>query len=340
MCGAARACRRAGRRRLARRVMSDMARRYGESRVGPQGDRRRRRGGRARPASCGSPRCGRSTAGRGDEALRPAPAARSARRSSARAAAPTGSAAHSSGSEARARRRTIWRKPKPLTAVRSNGGGRTASSAAAAAWRSACAAGSAGRSRSIRRSRAAGSRVPPRRRRQSASSAGGRRAVDVEQGHRRGRGSSAARRRRNAISPLAASSSSSDQPACLEAVGAVRARAARDRRSARRAIGAGARRRVGRAQLGALRPAGLGDRLAHDLDPELPPSLDARRQRLDAASPSPAARRSRGARGTRIAVSRPRPPRRRAAHRAARSRLRRSAPPRPAIARFSPIPSS
>ena len=45
--------------------------------------------------------------------------------------------AASSNSEACARGRTIWRKPKPLTAVRSNGCGRISSTAAAAAWRAA-----------------------------------------------------------------------------------------------------------------------------------------------------------------------------------------------------------
>ena len=84
-----------------------------------------------------------------------------------------------------ARGRTIWTKPKPLTAVRSNGWGRTASIAPPRPGARPCFARSAGRSRSTRRCRAGGSPWPLRPRRRTASSSGGKQAVDVDQGHRR-----------------------------------------------------------------------------------------------------------------------------------------------------------
>ena len=89
------------------------------------------------------------------------------------------------------RGRTIWTKPKPLTAVRSNGCGRIASIAAAAAWRAGLAAGG----RQVDPDRAAdvepADRLAPLRpRRRTASSPAIEKAVDVDQGHRR--------RRRNA----------------------------------------------------------------------------------------------------------------------------------------------
>ena len=109
-------------------------------------------------------------------------------RSSGAGGAPAGSARSSSGSEARGRGRTIWRKPKPLTAVRSNGGGSAASIAAATGLaRAPCRPASGNRCRSSRRCRGGGS--PGR----TAVAAAMRErverrvAVDVEQRHRRGR---------------------------------------------------------------------------------------------------------------------------------------------------------
>ena len=109
-----------------------------------------------------------------------------ARRSSARASNAARSAA-SSNRLAWRRGRTIWRKPKPLTAVRSNGCGRIASIASATALRAALPRVSAGRCRSIRRCRGGGWLGRRPRRRARASSLGGKLSVDVDQGHRRRR---------------------------------------------------------------------------------------------------------------------------------------------------------
>ena len=116
-------------------------------------------------------------------------ASSAARRSSARASNAARSCA-SSISEARLRGRTIWTKPKPLTAVRSNGCGRIASIAAAAACRAALPP-AVGRSipidppMSSRRIARAASAAPAH-----ASSSAWQEPIDVDQGHRR--------RRRNA----------------------------------------------------------------------------------------------------------------------------------------------
>ena len=76
-----------------------------------------------------------TTAGCATSRLRPG--ARTPRGAAARGPRTRRGPAPARRSEARARGRTIWTKPKPLTAVRSNGCGRTASIAAAAAWRAA-----------------------------------------------------------------------------------------------------------------------------------------------------------------------------------------------------------
>ena len=145
---------------------------------------------------------------------------------------------------ARPRGRTIWTKPKPLIAVRSNGCGRCASIAAAARLARRLARDrSASRRRSTRRCRAGGWRAPP----PSAGHAPARPAASVPSTSIRViagvgaiRSSPPAKRR----SPLRASSIRSSQPAAIVL--------ARERLVSASDVGAGARRLVGPARKAAL----------------------------------------------------------------------------------------
>ena len=199
------------------------------------------------------------------------------------------------GATRAARRRTIWRKPKPLTAVRSNGcGQRGVDRRGDRLARAPCRRRSGNRCRSTRRYRAARSRAPTALAAATASGSSGAGAVDVEQRHRRGRRSSAARRRRKAISPVSASSSTSDQPAASSASGSC----ARSRRTGMPLAAIRASRSgpvAGAASVatprGSLTRPALGDRLAHDLDPQ-PRALRSRRaaRATSIASPPPSQR--------------------------------------------------
>ena len=259
-----------------------------------------------------------------------APRSRPARRSKARAAAPTGSARSSSASEGRARRRTIWRKPKPLTAVRSNGCGRIASTARAAACRPS--RGKVGRSMPIepampkRRIARAAAAAPA-----CARAAGGRppsTSNRVMAGVRLIRSAPPSK----AISPVAASSSSSDQPACSNRSGPeAGSGAGLPIRSSR--LGPARNGRSVGARLGRLGPARLGDGLAQDLGAE-GGALGQAGRGDDRFACRPRAWRCR-----RYWSAAPRRRRRRASP-AARSRPRGSRPSSTRIARSSPIPSS
>ena len=293
--------------------------RYGEAGLGPQGDRAADAAFERRRASRAASRRAIDR-GRGVQGQR-ARLCRSARRSSARAAAPAGSAWSISGSDGRSRRRTIWRKPKPLTAVRSNGCGRIASTAAAAACRLVARQG-----RKVDADRAARCRSAdrPRRRRRAGLGERGRRqaAVDVEQGHRRrqahperaaGEGDLAGRRLLEQLGPAR----------LLEPVGAVAASGA-DCRSARR--GSARRGAAGRSRAPWRAWAGRA--------PGSPRGRSRRETRAPSVRPAAAARRSPRVPSSSVATpamcGQPgRDDGAGAQARAARSRLRGSRRPRP-----------
>ena len=157
-----------------------------------------------------------------------APVSRAARRSRARASKAARSAA-SSNRLAWRRGRTIWRKPKPLTAVRSNGCGRMASTASATACRARLAAdgGQVDADRSadaVAADRARAAACAPA----SASCSGGKvpsTSIRVIAGVSDTRSSPPGK----ATIPLRASSSRSDQPAASSAsVGEGKAGQAKD----------------------------------------------------------------------------------------------------------------
>ena len=137
----------------------DMAAGHGERRRRRASRSRRRPGGRAARSSPGWLSSTAMTRGWATSVWRPR-RANAARRSKAAPRTRPDRAA-SSINDGRRRGRTIWRKPKPLTAVRSNGCGRIASMASAAADAPPCRWRSASRSRSIPGCRGAGSPWPP-----------------------------------------------------------------------------------------------------------------------------------------------------------------------------------
>ena len=233
----------------------------------------------------GSPASRATTAGAAAIVRSPEPGVRSARRSSASAAAVTGSPASSSGSEARVRRRTIWRKPKPLTAVRSNGCGRMASSAAAARGASRLVDArqvDPDRAGNVEQADRAGRRHRARHRQRAPRQAA---AIDIEQRHRRGqrhpeqpagKRDQPVRRLRHQLGPARRlqcirSVRGEDGHAC-----AGRGDARRERRSRLHALVLG-----GEAQRGGAEPPLLGDRLAHDRDAHPRTLRDARRPMVE-----------------------------------------------------------
>ena len=250
-----------------------------------------------------------------------------------RAAAPTGSARSSSGSEARGRGRTIWRKPKPLTAVRSNGCGSAASIAAATAWRSALPA-RVGKSIPIeppmswRTDRRAPPRAPPRsrapraapgRRRRTASSPGSATCA-ARRRRRRSRRSAPRRALRTSRPPRAHRARA--RAACGPAGRSPgTAPAGRGRRPASASVGDDL------GELGAARLRG-SPRARPRPSAARPRSRPAARASITASPPSPSTRDSAG----RDALDQPRLEHRADAQRrrAARSALRRSGRPRPA----------
>ena len=169
----------------------------------------------------------------------------------------------SSISDARRRGRTIWTKPKPLTAVRSKGCGRIASIASAARCRASFPA-AVGRSmpiepwRSRRRIARAAARAPAT----ASSSAAG--AVDVDQGHRPRR-LDRQLATGEAHDPAAGLLDEIAPPASAEPVGG-RGKGEVSSRGLRRA----GRGLVGRPGERALPRFAAGDCLARDLDRQRP----------------------------------------------------------------------
>ena len=249
-----------------------MARGYGECGIGPQAD-----------AAAGAPR-------QRLDPVRPCLDPRDYRRhrdETARAVTPRGDAqqrerggeygvgAQQLGDRDAWRGRTIWRKPKPLTAVRSNGCGSTASIAAATASAIRLDPASVGRSIPIEPP-IASRRIASRRRALPATARAGERQMR--------------RRRRTASSPAWATCAARRRrkidfagqrfleqlgPAGrLELIGLVRGEAADGRAiaGALRALGAARSAMASLARsAGELEAAGLGDRLAHDLDQQQRP---------------------------------------------------------------------
>ena len=156
------------------------------------------------------------TAGCAARRLRARAVAAPRRRSSARASNAGAVGGQSRTARRGARGRTIWRKPKPLTAVRSNGCGRCASTASAAAWRCALPA-TVGRSMPIDPPMPC-RRMAPRRRARAGHRQLGRRQASRRHrsGSSPGSATCAARRRRSATIPLRASRCRSSQPASAE----------------------------------------------------------------------------------------------------------------------------
>ena len=247
-------------------------------------------------------------------------------------AAPIGSMPSRSGIEARGRGRTIWRKPKPLTAVRSKGRGARRPAPRPPPGAGPCPPAWGNRCRSTRRYRGAGSRRPPRGRRRSTAARAGR-SVDVEQGHCRGRRHAEHTRakadlarhrlveqfrpaRRFQIVGLMGQEVAYRQAGCGD-------------RACRSGPGAGTASSGATCALGSLeRPrSGIASRVTMTVsaDPCVIPwaPAPAARRRLAPTSPGPA---DRGA----ARPAAPRPPCRRSACRSARSRPGRSAHPRPA----------
>ena len=176
---------------------------------------------RRSPPTCASERSSQSRSifehgddGRVSDEPLGARGARTQRGGEARALRMLARSCASSIRDARLRGRTIWMKPKPLTAVRSNGCGKgVVDRLQRPPDAPPCSVTSAGRCRSSRRCRAGGSRAPLPLRRAPPSCSGRQDSRRRRSGSSPASAKCEAHRRRMVITPVRASSTRSFQPA-------------------------------------------------------------------------------------------------------------------------------